>query len=108
MAPSTDSPWPPSFPRDVASTVVASVQHVTSSVRLLLVGCFQCQSLRIGCWRRQEEPDGAWFDCEKVGSQLCEKGPEDGAVSRFCHPRSLRDLLHFFMLHYNSTSSLPE
>lgn len=66
MAPSTDSPWPPSFPRDVASTVVASVQHVTSSVRLLLVGCFQCQSLRIGCWRRQEEPDGAWFDCEKL------------------------------------------
>lgn len=66
MAPSTDSPWPPSFPRDVASSVVASVQHVTSSVRLLLVGCFQCQSLRIGCWRRQEEPDGAWFDCEKL------------------------------------------
>ncbi|KAG7167448.1 uncharacterized protein LOC121868306 [Homarus americanus] len=68
MAPSTrDSTWrSPSSPREVASSVVASVQYVTSSVRLLLVGCFQCGSLKPGCWRRQEEQDGAWFDCEKL------------------------------------------
>ncbi|XP_066952891.1 uncharacterized protein [Macrobrachium rosenbergii] len=65
--PPESSPWrPPTSPREVASSVVASVQYVTSSVRLLFTGCFQCQSLKGGCWRRQEEPDGAWFDCDKL------------------------------------------
>lgn len=68
MAPSTpESTWRPlSSPRAVASSVVASLQYVTSSVRLLLIGCFQCGSLKAGCWDRQEEQDGAWFDCEKL------------------------------------------
>ncbi|XP_068213025.1 uncharacterized protein [Palaemon carinicauda] len=65
--PPESNPWrAPTSPREVASSVVASVQYVTSSVRLLFTGCFQCQSLRGGCWRQQEEPDGAWFDCDKL------------------------------------------
>ncbi|KAK8749293.1 hypothetical protein OTU49_015779 [Cherax quadricarinatus] len=72
MAPTTSagSRRTPASPRQVASSVassvVASVQYVTASVRVLLVGCFQCSSIKPACWRRQRQQDGAWFDSDKL------------------------------------------
>ena len=65
--PTPDHAWQPASPAQLASTLLTSLQHVTSSARLFLAGCFQCGFLKAGCWRRQEEQDGAWFDCDKVG-----------------------------------------
>lgn len=64
--PTADHAWPPASPAQLASALLTSLQHVTASVRLFLTGCFQCQFLKSGCWRRQEEQDGAWFDCDKL------------------------------------------
>ncbi|XP_045104698.1 uncharacterized protein LOC123500103 [Portunus trituberculatus] len=64
--PTADHAWPPASPTQLASTLLTSLQHVTSSARLFLTGCFQCQFLKAGCWRRQDEQDGAWFDCDKL------------------------------------------
>ncbi|KAK8387676.1 hypothetical protein O3P69_018288 [Scylla paramamosain] len=64
--PTADHAWPPASPAQLASALLTSLQHVTSAARLFLTGCFQCQYLNAGCWRRQEEQDGAWFDCDKL------------------------------------------
>ncbi|KAG0728570.1 hypothetical protein GWK47_003691 [Chionoecetes opilio] len=64
--PTADHLHPPAYPAQLASALLTSLQHATSSARLFLSGCFQCEFLKTGCWRGQEEQEGTWFDCDKL------------------------------------------
>ncbi|XP_045607827.2 uncharacterized protein [Procambarus clarkii] len=68
MAPwARDSSWfLTSSPRQVAASLVASMQNVTSSVWVVVAACCQCGSLGLGCRDAQDQHHGAWFDSDKV------------------------------------------
>ncbi|KAK4292401.1 hypothetical protein Pmani_034831 [Petrolisthes manimaculis] len=74
---------------------MASLQQASSSVRLLLLGCFQCHALKPNCWRRQDEQqDGAWFDSDKlqVEQAYCYVNPvalSEASTTNLSSPASL-------------------